>query len=131
MPFVAGNHNKNNDWKTFLPIKQLKREFTLVFNILELLQYSIFPELKNLMKLERDRRTERHIDVLRKPQASEHVLTHFGAGDRVRVVLMAVMTSAQGICTTSSVRLCAGRNPLTTWTKFRRSFCYQFAGGQE
>ncbi len=82
MPFTGKNHNKNNSWKTFLPT-QTDKEVTLVFNILELLQYSIFPKLKS-DETDVILRTE-DLDVLRATRLDLCPHTA-GTGDRVRVV---------------------------------------------
>ncbi len=59
--FTLANHNKNNDWKT-TTCKQAQREFLLLFNILEPLQYRVSqvknPDGSNGVQQDRPRRSK-------------------------------------------------------------------------
>lgn len=86
MPFTLANTNKNNDWKNFLPTQTSSKEsFTLIVQYPGTTPVQYFPKLKNpdgLNVIGEDGRPKRS----QEPQGWTYVLTHFGTGDRVRVV---------------------------------------------
>lgn len=86
MPFTLANNNKNNDWKTFLPTQTSSKEsFTLIVQYPGTTPVQYFPKLKNpdgSNVIGADGRPQRS----QEPQGWTYLLTHFGTGDRVRVV---------------------------------------------
>lgn len=80
------NTNKTNDWKTFLPTQTSSKEnFTLIVQYPGTTPVQYFPKLKNpdgSNVIGEDGRPKRS----REPQGWTYLLTHFGTGDRVRVV---------------------------------------------
>ena len=80
------NTNKTNDWKSFLPTQTSSKEsFTLIVQYPGTTPVQYFPKLKNpdgSNVIGEDGRPKRS----QEPQGWTYVLTHFGTGDRVRVV---------------------------------------------
>lgn len=86
MPFNLAN-TKNNGWKTFLPTQTSSKEsFTLIVQYPGTNPVQYFPKLKNSdgsNVIGEDGRPKRS----QEPSGWTYLLTQFGTGDRVRVVL--------------------------------------------
>ncbi len=80
---------------------------------------------------ERDRRGRKTSTHHKSHKVGLYVLTHFGTGDRVRVVRCKEATSAQGLCTSwAPSGYHFAETTLTTRRVLQAFCCPYFAGGQ-
>ncbi len=111
------NRQQNNDWKTFQPYaNKLERRFYSYCSISWNYSSTVFSQVKKSWWLERDRRGQRASSTFTRAWAGL-MSSHFGTGDRVRVVFDGEYDLSPGaIYELQATGYHFSRDTLTTWT---------------